>query len=205
MRRDASRAGLWLGALACGGVAGAHWLAYLLAGTHNHGGLHASPHSHSGVELLASTGHAYWSYFGPIALALLIAGFARSLVNGYQREPDGESRRWLSTASSLTLIQVVGFLALEIGERALFAQGHSLNVLNESVVIWGLALQVVTAAAATIAIRFLTRVGEIARSLSRRRLRTVPKRVLGLISQTQSPPAVPATGGPSLRAPPLFL
>ena len=205
MRREASRATLWLGALACGGVAGAHWLAYFLAAAHSHDGVHSSAHSHDGADLLASTGHEYWSYFAPIAMAVLIAGLAKSVFNGYRKKSHGAEQRWLSTAAALTLIQVVGFLTLEIGERALFAPGHPLSVLNESVVLWGLAFQVVTAVTATILIRILTRVGEIARGFSRPRAKAGATRVLGLVSQTQLPPAAPATGGPSLRAPPLSL
>jgi hypothetical protein len=104
----------------------------------------------------------------------------------------------------LVLIQAGGFLALEVGERMLFAPGHALNIFGESVVLWGLALQVLTALIATVAVRLLVRVGEFVARLRRAALVSETTATGWLSTQTHTPTFVNATGGPALRAPPLL-
>jgi hypothetical protein len=193
MGRRSAYARLWLGALACAGITGAHWLAYVLT----HGA-----HSHQ-QGALASTGHAYWPYFAALAMAALVAALARPLMQGFQAEPDDGQPRLGSMAVSLALMQMGGFFLLEIGERMIFAPGQSLNVLHEPVVLWGLLLQVVTAVAASLVVRLLVRIGQFVARVHRRILETGSAEVAWFITQISAPAPVPASGGPSLRAPPL--
>lgn len=192
MRSGSVFARLWLAALACAGIASAHWLAYFAAGTHGH--LHD--------ELLSSTGHAYWPYFAAVSMAALVAALARPVIQGFRAGPNRTGIRFIPTVLVLAVVQVGGFLALEVGERMLFAQGHSLNVLSESVVLWGLALQVVTAVVATIVVRLLARVGEFVARLRWHRIPATTTSTPWFTSQTYAPALAPASGGPSLRAPP---
>jgi hypothetical protein len=192
MRRDSVSARAWLGALGCAGIAGAHWLAYLLAD--------AGHHHDEGF--LASTGHAYWPYFAALAMAALVAGLARPLIRGFRTERPVETLSFVPMALVLTVIQAGGFLALEVGERVLFAPGHSLDVFGETVVLWGLALQVVTALAATIAVRVLTRVAAFVARLRRTHAGHRAASATWVITRIYPPALVPASGGASLRAPP---
>ena len=67
MNRGPAAVRMWLGALACAGMAGAHWLAYALAGAGS------DPHDRL---LLESTGHSYWPYLAALAMGALLVGFA---------------------------------------------------------------------------------------------------------------------------------
>jgi hypothetical protein len=136
-------------------------------------------------------------------MAALVAGLARPLIHGFRAGTSGAPLRLVPMAILLTLIQVGGFLVMEVGERILFTQGHSLNIFGESVVFWGLALQVVTALLATIAVRLLARVGEFVARLRRSAYRSETTPTHWLTTQTHTPTLANATGGRSLRAPPL--
>jgi hypothetical protein len=140
---------LWLGGLALFGIVAGHSLAFWFAAP--------DPHEHS--ELLASTGHQYWSMVVAIALGGLVAAassFTAKLARRRDREY-GLTGTFTFVAPRLAMLQMGGFIALEAGERAVVHGGIG-HLLGEPVVIAGLVLQVVVAlvAAAILALVALT-------------------------------------------------
>lgn len=140
---------LWLGGLALFGIVAGHWLAFWFAAP--------DPHEHS--ELLASTGHEYWSMGVAVALGALIAaafGFTANVARR-RRQEYGLTGTFAFAAPRLALLQTSGFLLLEAGERAMVHGGID-HLLAEPVVIAGLGLQLAVAlvAAAILALVALT-------------------------------------------------
>lgn len=150
------RAGLpAAGALA--GLLGAHALDYRL--------LIADPVRRA--EILASTGHAWLPAIESIAVACAVASVAAALWTHFGTRG---SQRPRTTAVRLAILQSIGFVALELGERA-FA-GAPLHHLTPMLLAAGVLLQVLTGAAVAGALALLGRAGaRIARAW-----RAVPRR-----------------------------
>ena len=100
---------LWIGALAGAGIAGAHWVAYLVDASHGH--------THR--QLLESTGHSYWPWFAALAMGALLVALAPTTNARTRNRRDQSEMPLTSLAIVLTVIQTCGFLALEMGERML--------------------------------------------------------------------------------------
>ena len=194
MLRRMSTRSLLVAAFAGGGVIAAHFLGYRsVSHTHEHRS-----------ELLAATGHEYFTYViaGALALtALLLSRFVSRRL-GERRAPDVSGvQLFAQGAVRLIPLQGIAFLALELAERALFAGGIT-NILAEPAVLMGLFFQVVVGVIAALLLSVFAAVVESVRrrnrSLAARRgaTRIYPKatfRPRGLAL---------AKGGSGLRSPP---
>ncbi|MGH2657109.1 MAG: hypothetical protein ACRDIZ_10520 [Actinomycetota bacterium] len=189
------RTRLWLGGLAAGGVAVAHILAFLLA----------APDPFRREELLKTTGHGGWPLLVTVAMGALVVALAGFAV-GRLRDPRQVRLApfYLGTARRLVIMQVVGFLLLEAGER--LATGKGLAGLSglpfESVIAIGMVAQVLVALAGAMLLALLDRVvgglvlffGHAARA---------PRRLLPLgTSYIRAPLPRIASGPANLRGPP---
>jgi len=145
------RTRLWLGGLAAGGVAVAHILAFLLA----------APDPFRREQLLKATGHGAWPLLVTVAMGALVVALAGFAV-GRLRHPRRvrQAPFYLGTARRLVIMQVVGFLLLEAGER--LAAGKGLAGLAglpfESVIAIGVVAQVLVALAGAMLLALLDRV-----------------------------------------------
>jgi hypothetical protein len=172
--------------LAFAGTLAAHSIAYWLV----------APNPHHHASLLLSTGHGYWRVVTPIAMGLAVAGIAGALISR-----SGGAARFGDVAGRAVAVQLVAFIVMETIERA--TVGESLAVLEEPVVLVGLAVQTFIALAIAVLLLVLTRALETATG----------SRVLPLPPAIRSQPATPHTepptplelryGGALLRAPPV--
>ena len=176
---------------------GSHWLAYLLA----------APDGHARAHLLQVTGHGYW----PLATALAIAGFVAGLLGfvgrrlrAYREISSNKGRIFAHAFPRALALQVGGFFALEVIERALIGHDIGPATLLESTFVIGIAIQLVAALLTALMLvgvayaveRLVARTG---RPASSARI-SIP-----LVSLIAAPTLVPATGGLSLRGPPSLL
>jgi hypothetical protein len=171
-----------------------HWLTYLV-------GL---PSGHLRGEVLLATGHGYWS--SAVELAVLAglatvavvarrevrAAFARELTGG-----DGPA----AVAARLAVLQVMGFTALEVGERV-SAGAPLAGLLQHHLFLLGVLVQLVVALVTALLLFLLARaVRTVARTLLSPRVARAagrewrPPILLGPVS------AIPS-GGAGPRAPP---
>jgi hypothetical protein len=189
------RTRLWLGGLAAGGVAVAHILAFLLA----------APDPLRREQLLDDTGHGAWPLLVTVsmgALVVALAGFAA----GRLRDPRQvrPARFYLGTARRLVVMQVVGFLLLEAGER--LATGKGLAVLSglpfESVIAIGMVAQVLVALAGAMLLALLDRVVDGLVRLFRQTARAPRSLVPRGVSDIQVSLVRIASGPANLRGPP---
>ena len=127
---------LLVAAFAGGGVLAAHWLGYRSAA---HG-----DHQHT-EELLASTGHTYFTYvIAAVAAvtALLLWRYVSHRLNE-NRSPDVRGVQLFAQAAvRLIPLQGLAFLLLELTERTITTGGLT-NVFAEPAVLMGLFFQVV--------------------------------------------------------------
>lgn len=190
------RTRLWLGGLAAGGVAVAHILAFLLA----------APDPLRREQLLDDTGHGAWSLLlvtGAMAvLVVALAGFAAGrLHNPGLIRP---AAFYLSTARRLVIMQGVGFLLLEAGERLAMGKGLAgvASLPFESVIAIGLVAQVLVALVGAMLLALLDRfVGGLVR-LFRQTARAPRSLVPRGVSDIQVPLVRIASGPANLRGPP---
>lgn len=143
------RASTWIrsalpGAGALAGLLGAHALDYRL--------LVADPVRRA--EVLASTGHAWLPAIESVAVACAVAAVAGAIWTHFGTRG---SERPRTTAVRLATIQSIGFVALELGERA-FA-GAPLHHLTPMLLAAGVLLQVLTGTAVAGALALLGRAG----------------------------------------------
>jgi hypothetical protein len=127
---------LWLGGLAALGILLSHIVAFWIE----------APELHDRARLLDETGHSYWGVTSPLAMALFVAAVAPLAIRRSKGRASGESPRDLAVRSApkLVALQALGFVALEMVERA--SSGDSaLVVLHEHTLVWGLLVQVVMA------------------------------------------------------------
>jgi hypothetical protein len=134
------RSRIYLALVAFAGTLAAHSIAYRFA----------APEPHHHATLLLETGHGYWSFVTPLAVGLAVAGIAGALLSGTRSE-----QRFGGIAVRAVTVQVVAFLVMETIERA--SVGGSLSVLQEPVVLIGLAVQVLVALALAGLLVVLTR------------------------------------------------
>jgi hypothetical protein len=122
-------------ATAGAGLVGAHALDYMIVLRDG-----ASRH-----HTLVSTGHGYFSDAVVLAVAAGVVAMLSSAFLGYRRGTGRSDRpvpfAWL--AARLSLLQVAGFILLELGERA--AAGAPLDHLTGPLMAAGLLLQVAVA------------------------------------------------------------
>jgi hypothetical protein len=155
------RTRLWLGAIAAGGAALTHVLAFMVA----------APDPVRRGRLLDETGHAAWPVIVSVALAGLVVALARFAL-GRIRDSDrpAPGTLWRLTAGRLMALQTLGFVALEAAERLI--SGHGLGgLLTEQVVLIGVALQVLVALVAAALMVLLARLVDRLNGL----LRTLPR------------------------------
>lgn len=189
------RTRLWLGGLAAGGVAVAHILAFLLA----------APDPFRREQLLETTGHGGWPLLVTVAMGALVVALAGFAV-GRLRDPRQvrPAPLYLGTARRLVIMQVVGFLLLEAGER--LATGKGLAGLSglplESVIAIGLVAQVLVALAGAMLLALLDRVVDGLVRLFRQTARAPRSLVPRGVSDIQVPLVRIASGPANLRGPP---
>ncbi|HEV3473724.1 MAG TPA: hypothetical protein VG408_11095 [Actinomycetota bacterium] len=183
MRR---RVPLGIAALAGGAMVLAHWIAYVIA----------VPDGHSRAHVLDSTGHDYWLYAAAVGLAAGVLGMGASI-----RTRLAEGRDVRGIGGRLAMMQVLGFLTLEMAER--IASGHAWSeVLHEPVIAIGVVAQLVVALLGAVLLRGVVRV--IARLRATRTAPTATATIRFLISDSISvPPVALAAGGLGLRGPPV--
>lgn len=116
----------------------------------------AAPGHHAHEELFAATGHGsgWW-----IAALLVTIVTGAVLQSADKRGPYVARRRdlLLRTAVTLGLVQTIAFIALEVFERAA-AGAASLGILQEPVMVLGIALQIVVAVLTALVVVFLVEV-----------------------------------------------
>jgi hypothetical protein len=130
--------GLPLAGVAVAGVVTGHWLSYIMA----------VPDTPLRQSVLAGSGHSYWFLAVRVALLAAVAGLGTTGLRHVwtssrdQGTPAHRTFAWL--ALRLGLIQVTGFVILEIVER--LAAGSPLGGLfGHSLLTFGVAIQVLMA------------------------------------------------------------
>ncbi len=180
------RTRLCLAALAAVGVAVAHTLAFRVA----------LPDAHVRHGELEATGHGYWPYFVALALAFVVAGLAG--FAGAQDRALPRLRRYPAIVGRLALVQIVGFILLEVVER--LAVGGIELLLQEPAFLIGIPLQLLIAAlGAFFLVVFARTVAWLRRSTVGTCTRTDRP---SLFTNVAAPVISMATGGPSWRGPP---
>ncbi|MDQ3662795.1 MAG: hypothetical protein M3454_17430 [Actinomycetota bacterium] len=161
MRRAAvARARLWVGALACAGVASSHWIAYRLV----------APDAPRREELLEATGHRYFALVVGAALIALVVGLGEFVAESISsRGRPVRARKLFSFAlGRLTALQATGFVVLEALERLSVGEHHFASaLLTERTTLLGIALQVLLALIAALLLVALRRVIVQARAVRR--------------------------------------
>lgn len=181
-----ARARAAVAALAGGGVAVTHWIAYALA----------VPHDGHRAGVLAATGHGYALYAMPLVLATLVAALARYAAAG-MRGDDRAPPRAAAVATRLAALQGGGFAVLEVVERV--ASGAGVAELSVPLAV-GLVVQLAVALAGALLLVALAKVVRaLAHARRRARARTTvavrPTRVAVVRSLV-------ACGGATVRGPP---
>ena len=177
---------VYLALLAFAGTLGAHSIAYWLV----------APDPHHHASLLLSTGHGYWGVVTPLAMGLAVAGIAGALISRSRA-----AARFGDVAGRATLLQLAAFLAMETIERA--SVGESLAVIEEPVVLVGLAVQTLIALAIAGLLLVLTRALGTAAGSS---VLPLPAVIRSQPATTRTEPPTPLElryGGALLRAPPV--
>jgi hypothetical protein len=179
---------LRLAVSAAAGIVGAHWAAYALT---------VDPHDRA--HLYASTGHRFFPYLAALVLASLVALAGRWI--GDRAQGGGHPLDLVAVASRLGVLQLTGFLGLELAERALFGHGASFQTFIETPVIIGLVLQIVVAFLGALVISVVALVVDLATTppaLRRARVQTTR----WFLSQVAVPVPAFAHGSCTRRGPP---
>lgn len=152
--------------------------------------------------VLHATGHAYLPDALLAAAAAGVVGLLAALVFGFRRGREGGGGLgWAASAARLAALQSVAFVALEVSER--LVAGAPLGSAFLRILVLGLLLQVVVAAAGAGALVLLDRAGAAAgRATALRRLpRPVARRAVP--TAVWVPQALLAGGARLTRGPPL--
>jgi hypothetical protein len=131
---------LWLGGLAAGGAAAAHFLAFMLA----------TPDADSRARLLRETGHGAWSAVVSVAMgALVVALLGLAVARLRDTDPLPKGALFRASARWLPPLQVVGFVSLEAVERVATGKGLTglVELWGEPVIALGVVLQCLLALA----------------------------------------------------------
>lgn len=174
--------------LAPAGLGIGHLLAYTLAG--------AQTESH-----LTATGHGYLPLGLRVAVLVGLVGAAVAVVAGVRRarsRSDG-SPSFIPTTVRLAGAQTGGFVALEVAERAVASA--PLGGLG-SLLVMGLVVQVLVAAALALLLVGLDRAGEL---LASPRRHAAPRPAHRLATRSTRPVGVVRSRSWSERAPPVGL
>ena len=181
--------------LAVAGMVAGHVLAYRLAS--------ADPAVRG--DLLAESGHRYWSWVVVAALVSAVSGLVDFAVCRWRSARVGSppSRLWFSPlARRLVGLQVAGFLVLEGAERTF--TGHSPASLLDPAIAVGVVVQVLVALGMSLALLMVSRTVERLRS-SRPVTGGVTLRLRRPHPLFVKPPAAPGAGGATMRGPPPVL
>jgi hypothetical protein len=188
----AVRARLWVGAVACAGVAFSHGIAYRLV----------APDAPRRAELMGATGHRYFALVVAAALVALVVGLGDFVAESIaSRGRALDARKLFSFAAGrLTALQAAGFVVLEALERLAGGEHHFASaLLAEPATLLGIALQLVSALIAALILVGLRRVIVEARAV---------RRPLGQPTATSwstrvaRPRLIAVAGNASPRAPP---
>ena len=134
----AIRARLWVGAVACAGMAFSHGIAYRLV----------APDAPRRAELMGATGHRYFALVVAAALVALIVGLGDFVTESIaSRGRALDARKLFSFATGrLTALQAAGFVVLEALERLAGGEHHFASaLLAERATLLGIALQFLSA------------------------------------------------------------
>jgi hypothetical protein len=135
-----------LGVAAFGLVVG-HWLAYAIE----------APGAAERSQLLRHTGHGYLPYLTQVAVLALTAGLAALFVARLSRR--GARTGFARDAARLAFVQVVAFVAMEVGERLL--SGASLHDLAHGPLLAiGIGVQLLVALAGASILRLTERAAD---------------------------------------------
>ena len=198
----ASRLRILLGVAMAGVVVG-HSLAYFTA----------LPNASARAELLARTGHSYWTGAVLLALAVSAVAFARHIRDHVRLHltedvtEDATGQNHLLVALWLAAMQVSAYAVIEVTER--LASGYPIQQMFHSALpLIGVATQILVAFASTLLLRLLARAAEaLAGTLARSfapspspRLwapggdpHTVVQRLLWAACRGRAPPLRPAS------------
>jgi hypothetical protein len=184
------RTRLWLGALAFAGVAFAHGLTYFLV----------SPDAGERERLLVSTGHGYWPFVMPLALGALVSALA-GFVAGRRAARAPPERLYRRTAFRLAVIQSLGFVLLEAGER-IVAHASAESLVSDPFLLIGITVQICLGLASALLLvvvaRVLQRFSDRPRPIRPAKV-TQPRGA----RRVAAPRLGVASGGATLRGPPL--
>jgi hypothetical protein len=187
---------LLLGGTAALGVILAHCAAFLIV----------EPDPHLRHELLSQSGHTYGTGF---VLALFVAGLASLVWNSiHASRMRSMAEVFRAVAPKLALLQVVGFVVLEAGERLLTTGSTSAlsNLVTEPVLAIGVLAQVVVSIVGAVVIGLLSRAAAaIAAAIRASTVR--PARILIPTSTSDAAWSQVhlAVGGLTLRGPPFSI
>lgn len=128
--------GLWLTALAFGGLLAGHFLGYAAA----------APDAHAREELLAATGHGSHGLVVSVGVSAALAALIGLVVSQVRARGEVSRRRapLLTVGFALWVLQSAGFTALELFERGGFSHGLE-HLAQEPAFLLGLAAQVFVA------------------------------------------------------------
>ncbi len=168
------------------------------------------PDHHERARVLADTGHHYLPFAVSAACFLALVALATAFLAGFGR---GAARRTsghgqespTDWARLLPIVQVVAFVAVEIGER--LAAGSSLSDLGP-VLVLGLPLQVLAGIAGGRLLSVVARAGErVGRVLAGWPAADAPRRLHSCWRPVSTAPSVAILpGGPTpARGPPLLV
>ncbi|HVL51161.1 MAG TPA: hypothetical protein VM754_06645 [Actinomycetota bacterium] len=178
-------------AIACAGLLGGHWLTYL----------RLAPSAGTRAALLEASGHGYLDRAMVLSGALALMAVLFWLADGALKRGPGRPSL-AGTALVLAAVQVAGFTGQEVLERVL--AGAPLADLS-TVLLVGLPLQVMVAAAGAVLVTALHRAGHlIATTLSRSGPVAAPSPKIPLDPSVHFTCAVPS-GGLRSRGPPVLL
>ena len=172
---------------------GSHWAAYLLA----------APAPHDRAHLLQTTGHGYWPIAISVAVGAAVLGLGSFITGSLTPRVRGSRQRILGHAlPRLLVLQVSGFITLEVLERYLSGHAIGVDTFTQKTLVVGVAIQIVVAFLSTIALAFVALVVDrLARPA------TTPTQgstqLAALVSYLSTPRMVPATGAHTLRGPPV--
>lgn len=188
---------LTLFASAAAGLVGAHLLGYLVV----------APGDTARSFLLTTTGHGYLSRAITLAVAsAVLAGLTSAVLGVLRASRPGWSRAdWPGLAVRLSLLQVAGFLVLEIAERLL--AGAPLADLGGPVLVVGVPLQVIVAMLGAAVLALIERAAAVVTTSlggrfslpGARRTRPIP------IPPDPAPSRPIVWAAPAIRAPPGLL
>ena len=180
------RLGLPALGIAAGGVLAGHWLTYLIV----------RPDHHDRASLLGTTGHGYLGAVVEVAWLVALVAVAAAFLGGLVRSETPSLR---SVAVGLGAFQLVAFVMLEIGERAVARSFEGLL----AVALTGAVVQLAVAATSAWFLRRLARAAAKASSILGRGTATPPRGIVVPLrlaaARLYRPPSVSLA---SIRGPP---